>query len=66
MTIPLQARTVRINWIITRIHMYDSLGAVILPSIAFGMDTWNGFLVPLLLTHGQGASAQRGRIEASG
>jgi raffinose/stachyose/melibiose transport system permease protein len=37
LAIPLQATIVPIYLIITRIHMYDSLGALILPSIAFGI-----------------------------
>jgi raffinose/stachyose/melibiose transport system permease protein len=37
LAIPLQATIIPIYLIITRIHMYDSLGALILPSIAFGI-----------------------------
>jgi raffinose/stachyose/melibiose transport system permease protein len=37
LAIPLQATIVPIYLIITRIQMYDSLGALILPSIAFGI-----------------------------
>jgi raffinose/stachyose/melibiose transport system permease protein len=37
LAIPLQATIVPIYLIITRIHMYDTLGALILPSIAFGI-----------------------------
>ena len=37
LAIPLQATIIPIYLIITRIHMYDSLGALILPSIAFGL-----------------------------
>ena len=37
LAIPLQATIIPIYLIITRIHMYDTLGALILPSIAFGI-----------------------------
>ena len=37
LAIPLQATIIPMYLIITRIHMYDSLGALILPSIAFGI-----------------------------
>jgi raffinose/stachyose/melibiose transport system permease protein len=37
LAIPLQATIIPIYLIITRIHMYDSLGALILPSIAFAI-----------------------------
>lgn len=37
LAIPLQATIIPIYLIITRLHMYDSLGALILPSIAFGL-----------------------------
>ncbi|MFL6045800.1 MAG: carbohydrate ABC transporter permease [Propionibacteriaceae bacterium] len=37
LAIPLQATIIPIYLIITRIKMYDSLGALILPSIAFGI-----------------------------
>jgi raffinose/stachyose/melibiose transport system permease protein len=37
LAIPLQATIIPVYLIITRIHMYDSLGALILPSIAFGI-----------------------------
>lgn len=37
LAIPLQATIIPIYLIITKIHMYDSLGALILPSIAFGL-----------------------------
>jgi raffinose/stachyose/melibiose transport system permease protein len=37
LAIPLQATIIPIYLIIIRIHMYDSLGALILPSIAFGI-----------------------------
>lgn len=37
LAIPLQATIIPIYLIITRIRMYDSLGALILPSIAFGL-----------------------------
>jgi raffinose/stachyose/melibiose transport system permease protein len=37
LAIPLQATIIPIYLIITRVHMYDSLGALILPSIAFGI-----------------------------
>jgi len=37
LAIPLQATIIPIYLIITRIQMYDSLGALILPSIAFGI-----------------------------
>lgn len=37
LAIPLQATIIPIYLIITKIHMYDSLGALILPSIAFGI-----------------------------
>jgi raffinose/stachyose/melibiose transport system permease protein len=37
LAIPLQATIIPLYLIITRIHMYDSLGALILPSIAFGI-----------------------------
>ena len=37
LAIPAQATIVPLYLIITRIHMYDSLGALILPSIAFGI-----------------------------
>jgi raffinose/stachyose/melibiose transport system permease protein len=37
LAIPLQATIIPIYLIITRIHMYDSIGALILPSIAFGI-----------------------------
>jgi raffinose/stachyose/melibiose transport system permease protein len=37
LAIPLQATIIPIYLIITRIHLYDSLGALILPSIAFGI-----------------------------
>jgi raffinose/stachyose/melibiose transport system permease protein len=39
LAIPLQATIVPIYLIITRIQMYDSLGALILPSIAFGIHS---------------------------
>lgn len=37
LAIPLQATIIPIYLIITKIHMYDTLGALILPSIAFGI-----------------------------
>jgi raffinose/stachyose/melibiose transport system permease protein len=37
LAIPLQATIIPIYLIITRIHMYDTLGALVLPSIAFGI-----------------------------
>lgn len=37
LAIPLQATVIPIYLIITRIHMYDTLGALILPSISFGI-----------------------------
>ena len=37
LAIPLQATIIPIYLIITRIHMYDTLGALILPLIAFGI-----------------------------
>ena len=37
LAIPLQATIIPIYLIIIRLHMYDSLGALILPSIAFGI-----------------------------
>ena len=37
LAIPLQATIIPIYLIITRIHMYDTLGALILPMIAFGI-----------------------------
>lgn len=37
LAIPLQATIIPIYLIITRLHMYDSLAALILPSIAFGI-----------------------------
>jgi raffinose/stachyose/melibiose transport system permease protein len=37
LAIPLQATIIPIYLIITRIHMYDTLGALVLPSIAFGV-----------------------------
>ncbi len=37
LAIPLQATIIPVYLIIIRIHMYDSLGALILPSIAFGI-----------------------------
>jgi raffinose/stachyose/melibiose transport system permease protein len=37
LAIPLQATIIPNYLIITRVHMYDSLGALILPSIAFGI-----------------------------
>jgi raffinose/stachyose/melibiose transport system permease protein len=37
LAIPLRATIIPMYLIITRIHMYDSLGALILPSIAFGI-----------------------------
>ena len=37
LAIPLQATIIPIYLIITKLHMYDSLGALILPSIAFGI-----------------------------
>ncbi|GAA2099043.1 carbohydrate ABC transporter permease [Microlunatus panaciterrae] len=37
LAIPLQATIIPIYLMITRLHMYDSLGALVLPSIAFGV-----------------------------
>lgn len=37
LAIPLQATIIPIYLIITRLHMYDSLAALVLPSIAFGI-----------------------------
>ena len=37
LAIPLQATIIPIYWIITRLHMYDTLLALILPSIAFAI-----------------------------
>lgn len=46
LAIPLQATIIPIYLIIIKLHMYDSLGALILPSIAFGIP-----LTVLILTN---------------
>ncbi|MCI9889543.1 carbohydrate ABC transporter permease [Micrococcales bacterium 31B] len=37
LTIPLQATIIPLYWMITRSNMYDTLAAIIIPSIAFGI-----------------------------
>jgi raffinose/stachyose/melibiose transport system permease protein len=64
LAIPLQAVIIPIYLIIIRLKLYDSLLAIVLPSLAFpltrpalvtvtiynGVAIWNGFLLPLVLT----------------
>ena len=59
LAIPLQATIIPIYLIITKIHMYDSLGALILPSIAFGIP-----LTVLILLSGLGSVSNQS-IEAA-
>lgn len=37
LAIPLQATIIPIYWIITRLHLYDTLTAIVLPSVAFAI-----------------------------